>query len=232
MAKGKKSLKEIIAEELLEKEKREKEEREKQEREKEENEKLEAKRREEMYCSDLESLQIYDSPQEFSWLKRFRYERVDRIIRSLLLPEQKNKTIRYINYINYAPDEKKANLFDLLSPTYMVIELYYMYTSYYLLCWVQDDVYKILEFNRTRCPSGGCNGESIHQLVGISVEDVLKLIDFRFRKEDREKIKLAFESLPNKQRIIERTKAVKEEMMATFWHPDRFEKWQFDDDSD
>lgn len=34
----------------------------------------------------------------------------------------------------------------------------------------------------------------------------------------------------SRERTIARTKAVKEEMMAFFWHPDRYDKWAFDDD--
>jgi hypothetical protein len=33
-----------------------------------------------------------------------------------------------------------------------------------------------------------------------------------------------------KERIVARTKLVKEEMMMVFWHPDRYDKWAFDDD--
>ena len=33
-----------------------------------------------------------------------------------------------------------------------------------------------------------------------------------------------------RDRIIQRTKMVKEEMMMVYWHPDRYEKWSFDDD--
>lgn len=33
-----------------------------------------------------------------------------------------------------------------------------------------------------------------------------------------------------KERITARTKVVKEEMMMVFWHPDRYDKWAFDDD--
>lgn len=34
----------------------------------------------------------------------------------------------------------------------------------------------------------------------------------------------------SRERVTARTKAVKEEMMAFYWHPDRYDKWAFDDD--
>jgi hypothetical protein len=35
-----------------------------------------------------------------------------------------------------------------------------------------------------------------------------------------------------KERSVARTRVFKEEMMQVFWHPDRYDKWRFDDDDE
>jgi hypothetical protein len=43
-------------------------------------------------------------------------------------------------------------------------------------------------------------------------------------------VKQKKEEKESRERSIARCKAVKEEMMMVFWHPDRYEKWAFDDE--
>jgi hypothetical protein len=194
-----------------------------QEKKKEENERL--------YCFKIRKLETYETPKRIECLEDNFYN-LDRVIYSLLVPEKKCKTVRYADCGPFEKGEiPKLDIFDLVKPPYLYLKMTHMYTNVILFGWVEDDLYKLLEFNSTHCPSGGCDGDSIHQLVGVNPEDALGLMHFiKLHKDDKKRIINAFENLPNKNRIIARTKAVKEEMMAWFWHPDRYDKWAFDDE--
>ncbi len=54
------------------------------------------------------------------------------------------------------------------------------------------------------------------------------------RQEHSKKLELVIAEMKelwaSKERIIARCKAVKEEMMMVYWHPDRYDKWCFDDE--
>ena len=196
-----------------------------------EKKKAEQIAKEKMRYITLRKLVTHETPIKLDWLEEDFYY-LDRVIYSLLVPEKKTQTVRYADCGRFEKKEiPKLGIFDLVKVPYLYIKMSYMYTHYTLFGWIEDGLYKLLEFNQTACPSGGCDGESIHQLVGTTPEDVLGLLQFtKIYKDDVKRIVDAFEELPNKKRIVSRTKAVKEEMMMVYWHPDRYEKWAFDDD--
>lgn len=224
-----KSLKEIMQEQRIQSEKEKEEERAKQEKKKKEKE---------FYYSSIYRLKVYDAPTKLSFLENDDFDgayfSIDRVITSILLPENRCKPKRYIDCysVKPSPEAQGKSIFDIIGNNYITFHLSnYMYTSYDIVAWIEDGIYKALEFNVTRCPSGYCDGENAHLLVATTPKELVEMIErIDVRPEDITKIEKAFDQLPNKERIIQRTKIVKEEMMAFYWHPDRFEKWCFDDE--
>ena len=179
----KRSLKEIMAEQQVESQH---EAIEKTARKKEEKDRIS--------CAALRKIKIYTQPEELNFLQKFTYLGLDRIICSLLVPENKNKTIEYLH--GERTGVPKQDIFDVVKMPCLRIGIYYMYSYSEMLCWIEDGLYKILEFDSISCPSGGCDGQSIHQLVGISPDDVLGLL--RYKKlypTDKTKIIELFTSL-------------------------------------
>ena len=229
-----KSLKEIMAEQKIESEKKKEEEKKEEEKKKQEKKKKEK----EFYYSSIRRIKVYDAPTKLSFLENDDFDgayfNIERVITSILLPENRCKPMRYIDSysVKPVPEAQGKSIFDIIGNNYITFHLSnHMYTSYDIIAWIEDGVYKALEFNVTRCPSGYCDGEDAHLLVATTPKELVEMIErVDVRPEDITKIEKAFDSLPNKERIIARTKTLKEEMMMVYWHPDRYEKWAFDDD--
>jgi hypothetical protein len=145
-------------------------------------------------CATVSKIEIRTEAVCPGWIKRNFYN-LDQIIYSLRVPERKSQTVRYAYCMKN--EQGEMTLEQLLGTwPHFVVEMERMYTSYKLYGWFEDNLYKILEFNKTACPSGGCDGESVHQLVGVSADDVLGLIHFvKIYKDDRQKILDAFEQI-------------------------------------
>jgi hypothetical protein len=229
-----KSLKEIMAEQAAEK--KAKEDKEKAERIQAEIKEL-TQKKEKVYYTRVQRLAVYDKPRELYFLndETDTYYNIDRVITSLLIPENRNKPKRYIDCysIKPVPEAQDKSIFDLIAKDYVYFTLDRMYTTIVVLGWIEDGLYKGLEFNSTRCPSGYCDGESVHLLVAMTAKELVEMIEnVDISPASIEKIEAAFEQLPNKERIIKRTKIVKEEMMMKFWHPDRYHLWGLLDGDD
>lgn len=168
---------------------------------KEEEKKKELEIDEERYSADLYRLELHTEPVPINWLERRNRFCIEKIVCSLLVPEHKTKTMRYIDHYRFRDEVvTQKNLFDLVKTPYIIFVLDYMYTMDYMIGWVDDDLYKILHFSSTRCPSGYCNSDSVHQIVGISAEDALNQFLFvKMRKEDRKDILELFRKLPKKE---------------------------------
>lgn len=230
-----KTLKEIMLEQ--EQEKRVKEMKEMKEITEKIQAEIEAQKqkKEKVYYTRVQRLAVYDKPRELYFLndETDTYYSIDRVITSLLVPENRNKPKRYIDCysIKPVPEAQDKSIFDLIGKNYVYFTLDRMYTTIVVLGWIEDGLYKGLEFNSTRCPSGYCDGESVHLLVAMTAKELVEMIEnVDISPANIEKIAESFEQLPNKERIIKRTKIVKEEMMMKFWHPDRYHLWSFDDD--
>lgn len=191
-----KSLKEIMAEQTLESKKevviKLEEDKEKKER---------------IYFSQIDEMEIVTAEtidkfrDDMTWLHLFPYYCVSGLVKSLLVPENRNKTIRNFEAdFDYSTDidilERKKQrilkaekVLDFVKLPFLYVELFYMYTNYYLICWKEDGLYKCLFFDFCRCPSGGCDGQSIELLVGVSPSDMLDLITYaKINGKDREVI--------------------------------------------
>lgn len=189
-----KSLKEIMEEQTLES---------KKELVKKVEEDKEAKER--IYFSQIDEMEIVTAEtvekfkDEMTWLHLFPHYCVGGVVKSLSVPENRNKTIRNFEY-DFG-DRDKDNILewrkqkilmaekviDFVKLPFLYVELFYMYTNYYLICWKEDGLYKCLFFDFCRCPSGGCDGQSIELLVGVSPSDMLDLITYaKIYGKDRE----------------------------------------------
>lgn len=230
MQKQMKSLKEIMAEQQKEKEAAEQRNIVIVEMQKE-KQKINKERYE---CATIRKLEVCDEKKEFTWFKEFNdeYFEIDKVITSLLVSEEKTKTARYLNYKQLKGVQPLKDCFYQLVPVpFVYMKLYYIYSHHYIVGWIEDGLYRLLDFNVTRCSSGGCDGEGASHYVGNTLDEVLGLIyPLKIYKDDKILIQNAFESLPSKKRIIERTKAIKKEMMEYYWHPNRYDKWSFDDE--
>jgi hypothetical protein len=161
-------------------------------------------KKERIYFSQIDEMEIVTAEtidkfrDEMTWLHAFPHYCVGGLIKSLSVPENKNKTIRNFDYdfsdrdTDYSQWQKQKILraekvIDFVKLPFLYIELFYMYTNYYLICWKEDGLYKCLFFDFCRCPSGGCDGQSIELLVGVSPSDMLDLITYaKIYGKDRE----------------------------------------------
>lgn len=190
-----KSLKEIMEEQTLES---------KKELVKKVEEDKEAKER--IYFSQIDEMEtvteetVSKFKDEMTWLHHFPDYCVGGLIKSLSVPENRNKTIRNFEYEFGLRDTdilewrkqkilQAEKVIDFVKLPFLYVELFYMYTNYYLICWKEDGLYKCLFFDFCRCPSGGCDGQSIELLVGVSPSDMLDLITYaKIYGKDREVI--------------------------------------------
>lgn len=124
--------------------------------------------------------------EEAHWLEDFSPGDFKGVINSLRVPE----SIRYIHsdYKDY-DEENRTKCIDMLPVPFLYIHTYHMYSNNYILAWTEEGLWKALQFNYTRCYSGGCDGESISKMVGISPDDLLDMLYYvKIYKEDRDKI--------------------------------------------
>lgn len=150
----------------------------------------------------LRKLEIRTERANFAWFERFDHFHLDKIICSLRLPENRLKTIRWIDYeynSPFATDKDTKDLYALVKVPFLYVHTYDMYQNKYLFCWTEDSLYKILDFDSTRCPSGGCDGESMHQYVGVTAEDAVNLIDLKLDDDTKKQIAAAFEKMTSLQ---------------------------------
>lgn len=191
----KKSLKEIMAEQTAQQI---------EERKKEQDEKARQKQYidERMGCVTIDGMKTYRTDQELSQFiddNRHLYKRyfefdINGAIKSLSVPENMNKTLRYI-HADYEKVEGQTSkgqfrkLMEIAKFPFLHLELYYMYTHHDFIIWTENGLWKALQFYFCRCPSGGCDSEHIDLLVGVDPDDLLNLIyHVKIHKEDKERI--------------------------------------------
>ncbi len=67
---------------------------------------------------------------------------------------------------------------------------YHMYAKFFTILWKEDGLVKGVQFFFSRCPSGGCDGESIHFMVATDLDDFFSMLYHQyFNEEDKEKIR-------------------------------------------
>lgn len=140
---------------------------------------------------------------EAPWVKGLGFWELGNVSRSLHLPEPTQEN-RYL----LEEGELLSKLLETLSfPLYHVSFSPHYYTKQETLFWYDphDKTWSSMELEKTRCPSGGCDGEYAHITIGVNPKDLLENLKARIKPLDEKEILEALEALPRAQRRLRRS---------------------------
>lgn len=141
-----------------------------------------------------------------SMFQQYNAYELDGVVRSLRVP-QNERTKKRIEgrYEELLEDEdtviKAKEIVEKIPAPFLYFKTaYHMYSKFLTIVWKEDNLVKALQFFFSRCPSGGCDGESIDLLVAVDLDDLLSMFRNQyFEPADKEKIVAALVQITNLQ---------------------------------
>lgn len=129
---------------------------------------------------------------------------LDAVVRSLRVPQNERIKKRIeTSYAELLEEEdsvvKAKEIVEKIPHPFLYFKTaYHMYSKFLTIVWKEDGLVKALQFFFSRCPSGGCDGESIHLLVAVDLDDLFSMFYHqRFEPADKERIRKTLETLNN-----------------------------------
>jgi hypothetical protein len=140
---------------------------------------------------------------EAPWMKRLGFWTLGNVSRSLHLPEPTQED----RYLLKEGEQLSQILETLPFPLYHVSFSPHYYTKQETLFWYDphEKTWNAMELENTRCPSGGCDGESADISIGINPNDLLENMKVRMKPQDEKEILETLELLPRTQRHFQRS---------------------------
>ena len=131
---------------------------------------------------------------------------LDGVVRSLRVPQNERTKKRIEStYAEILEDEnnviKAKEIVEKIPVPFLYFRTaYHMYSKFLTIVWKEDRLVKALQFFFSRCPSGGCDGESIDLLVAVDLEDLFSMFrNQHFEPADKEKIAAALVQITDLQ---------------------------------
>lgn len=85
---------------------------------------------------------------------------------------------RQISDINKWPEDYAREIMEALPLPFIYVRFKsHCYSNEHCILWQEASLWKALHFHITRCSSGGCDNEMIDWYVGISIEDVVNILN-------------------------------------------------------
>ena len=141
-----------------------------------------------------------------SMFQQYNAYELDGVVRSLRVPQNERIKKRIeTSYAELLEDEdnviKSKEIVEKIPAPFLYFKTaYHMYSKFLTIVWKEDGLIKALQFFFSRCPSGGCDGESIDLLVALDLEDLLSMFRNQyFEPADKEKIAAALVKITNLQ---------------------------------
>lgn len=141
-----------------------------------------------------------------SIFQQYNAYELEGVVRSLRVPQNERIKKRIeTSYAEVLEDEdnviKAREIVENIPVPFLYFKTaYHMYSKFLTVLWNEDGLVKALQFFFSRCPSGGCDGESIHLLVAVDLDDLFSMFYHQhFEPADKEKIAAALIQITNLQ---------------------------------
>lgn len=141
-----------------------------------------------------------------SMFQQYNAYELDGVVRSLRVPQNERTKKRIeTSYAEFLEEEdnviKAREIIEKIPAPFLYFKTaYHMYSKFLTIVWKEDSLVKALQFFFSRCPSGGCDGESIDLLVAVDLDDLLSMFRNQyFEPADKEKIAAALVQITDLQ---------------------------------
>lgn len=154
----------------------------------------EIERLERLHYADMTDLQVLRNPEEkLDFMRKvpavftaFEAAQFQGVINSIALPAMEQRYIEpddkiskwFGNDADYRSPRRDtaSQMMEIVATPCMYLRMHYIYGNWWIFAWKEDGVWKALELQKSRCPSGGCDGDHVHLLVAPTAEELLEMI--------------------------------------------------------